>query len=214
MREQLQQGRESYKRRAWNDAYRALMSADQAAPLDIDDLERLATSAYLTGRDLEFQRFLERLHRAHVEADDRDRAARSAFWLALSLLFRGDVGQSNAWIARGERLVEDRDCVERGYLLLPVAEEQLREGKADAAYATAAHVVAMGVHFGDAELTAIARHVQGRALIEQSQVQAGLRLLDETMLAVIAGELSPTDGADVLQRDRSVPAKCMGRACE
>jgi DNA-binding CsgD family transcriptional regulator len=33
--------------------------------------------------------------------------------------------------------------------------------------------------------------VQGRALIQQGQVQAGLELLDEAMLAVIAGELSP-----------------------
>jgi DNA-binding CsgD family transcriptional regulator len=216
MREHLQQGRESYERRAWSDAYQALSSADQAAPLDVDDLERLATSAYLTGRDLEFQRFLERLHRAHVEADDPERAARSAFWLALSLLFRGDVGQSNAWIARGQRLVKDRDCVERGYLLLPVAEQELRDGKADAAHATAADVVAMAVRFKDAELTAIARHVQGRALIEQGQVQGGLKLLDETMLAVIAGELSPILTGllycSVIEACRQVYA--LGRACE
>jgi len=216
MREQLQRGRESYERRAWSDAYQALSCADQAAPLDADDLDRLATSAYLTGRDLEFQRLLERLHRAQVQADDPRGAARSTFWLALSFLFRGDVGQSNAWVARGQQLVKDRDCVERGYLLLPAAEQQLREGKADAAHATAAQVVAMGVRFGDAELTAIARHVQGRVLIEQGQVQAGLRLLDETMLAVIAGELAPILTGlmycSVIEACRQVYA--LGRACE
>ena len=44
---------------------------------------------------------------------------------------------------------------------------------------------------GDADLTAAARHAQGRALIEQGDVVAGLKRLDETMLAVVAGELSP-----------------------
>ena len=114
----LEHGRECYGRRAWGDAYYALLCADQATPLQADDLDRLATTAYLTGRDLEFQRLLERLHRIHVEADDRPRAARCAFWLAVSFLFRGEVGQSNAWVARVERLVEDTECVERGYLAL------------------------------------------------------------------------------------------------
>ena len=106
----------------------ALLCADQAAPLDADDLDRLATAAYLTGRDLEFQRILERLHRVHVESGDRPRAARCAFWLAITFLLRGEGGQSNAWTARGQRLVEDRDCVERGYLAVAVAEQQLRDG--------------------------------------------------------------------------------------
>jgi DNA-binding CsgD family transcriptional regulator len=191
MTDHLQHGRECYERRTWSDAYRALASADQAAPLEADDLERLATSAYLIGRDLEFQKVFDRLHRVHVDAGDRQRAARCAFWLGLSFLLRGDAGQSNAWIARGQRLVEDRDCVERGYLLMPVAEQQLREGKADAAQTTAANAAAIGDSFRDADLMAAARHVQGRALIDLGEVSAGLGLLDETMLAVIAGELSP-----------------------
>ena len=43
----------------------------------------------------------------------------------------------------------------------------------------------------DADLTAAARHLQGRALIDQGDVAAGLKRLDETMLAVVAGELFP-----------------------
>ncbi len=187
----LEHGRECYGRRAWGDAYQALLCADQTAPLHADDLDRLATAAFLIGRDLDYQRLLERLHRVHVEADDRARAARCTFWLAGSLLFQGDVVQSNAWLARGERLVEDEDCVERGYLALPVAEQQLRQGHGDAAHATASQATAIGERFADADLTAAARHVQGRALIEQGDVLAGLKLLDETMLAVVAGELSP-----------------------
>ena len=184
-------GRACYGRRAWGDAYDALLCADQLTPLEADDLDRLATTAYLTGRDLEFQRLLERLHRIHVEADDRQRAARCAFWLAVSFLFRGEVGQSNAWAARVERLVEDTECVERGYLALLIAEQRFREGHIASAHATAGQAVAVGECFGDADLIAAARHVQGRALIEQGDVLTALKRLDETMLAVVAGELSP-----------------------
>ena len=36
-----------------------------------------------------------------------------------------------------------------------------------------------------------ARHLQGRAAIKLGRVSQGIKLLDETMLAVVAGELSP-----------------------
>ena len=191
MSESLERARESYERRSWSAAYHDLLRADQTAPLEIEDLERLATSSWLIGRDLDFERFHERLYRAHVDAGDFARAARCAFWLGLSLLFRGQVGQSNAWVARAQRLVEGRECVERGYLLLLIATQQLREGLADTAHATAADATAIGERFGDADLIASARHVQGRTRIRQGDVAAGLGLLDETMLAVLAGELSP-----------------------
>jgi DNA-binding CsgD family transcriptional regulator len=187
----LQSARACYDRREWHAAYAALVCADQASPLDVDDLERLAIAAYLTGRDLEFQRAFDRIHRAHVEADNRLRAARAAFWLALNLQLRGERAQANAWVVRGERLLEDHDCVERGYLLLHISEQQLHQGNAEGALATATTAAAIGDRFRDADLSAAARHMQGRALIQQGKVGAGLSRLDETMLAAVAGELSP-----------------------
>jgi DNA-binding CsgD family transcriptional regulator len=187
----LEHGRECYGRRAWGDAYNALLYADQASALDADDLDCLATAAYLTGRELEYQRMLERLYRVHVEADKPARAARCAFWLAITFMLRGESGQSNAWIARGQRLVEDHDCVERGYLAVAVAEQQLREGQPDSAHATAGEAFDIGESFRDADVKAAARHAQGRALIQRGDVAAGLKRLDETMLAAVAGELMP-----------------------
>ena len=82
----LEQGRECFRRRAWEAAYLAFVAADRQTALLADDLEQLATAAYLTGRDTEFQRGFERLHRLHVETGARTRAARCAFWLGLTLL--------------------------------------------------------------------------------------------------------------------------------
>lgn len=61
---ELIQGRESYRRQAWAAAYQSLAQADQATLLDVEDLERLATSAYLSGREDECLRVLERAHQA------------------------------------------------------------------------------------------------------------------------------------------------------
>lgn len=188
----LEHGRECYERCAWGDAYHALLCADHDTPLDVGDLDRLATAAYLTGRDLDYQHLLERLYQAHVEAGDCARAARCAFWLALTFLLRGESGRSNAWTARGQRLVEDTDCVERGYVAVAIAEQQLRDDQAEAARATAGQALATGESFRDVDLTAAARHALGRALIQRGDVVAGLKYLDETMLAVVAGELSPS----------------------
>ena len=191
MLDALRKGRESCRRRAWNDAYRALTLADRASPLEVDDVERLAISAYLTGREAEFHRLLGQAHRALVAAGDRCRAARCAFWLGITLLLRGEPAQASAWLGRARRLIDGRDCAEQGYLLLPVAEEDLTRGELDAARTEAAAAAEIGDRFSEPDLIACARHLEGRALIRKGQVHDGLALLDEAMLSVIAGELSP-----------------------
>ena len=104
------------------DAYRSLSLADKGAPLGGEDLELLAMSAYLLGRDDDYLRALDRAHHAYLDSGEDVRAVRCAFWLGLRLLFRGETGRASGWLARAQRLLErqERDCVEQGYLLLPV----------------------------------------------------------------------------------------------
>ena len=64
-------------------------------------------------------------------------------------------------------------------------------GDFEAAYATAAAAAEIGRRLGDPDLHALAVHEQGHALLKQGQVEPGLGLLDEAMVAVCAGELSP-----------------------
>lgn len=70
-------------------------------------------------------------------------------------------------------------------------EQHLDAGDCEAASAIAADAAAIGSRFGETDLIAIARHLQGRASIQQGYVTTGLALLDEAMLAVTSGELSP-----------------------
>ena len=51
--EPLDRGRESFGRQAWADAYAQLSEADRRVRLEAEDLERLATAAYLVGREVE-----------------------------------------------------------------------------------------------------------------------------------------------------------------
>jgi DNA-binding CsgD family transcriptional regulator len=184
-------GRDAYARRAWQHAYQELLRADRAAPLACEDLERLAVAAYLTGRESEFLKCYERAHRAHLARGAGEHAARCAFWLGLSALLRGEPGRASGWLARGRRLVARKKCPEQGYLLLPDAERQLHAGDFQAAGETAARASAIGERFADPDLLACARHLQGRSLLHQGKIAAGVALLDEAMLAVCAGELTP-----------------------
>jgi DNA-binding CsgD family transcriptional regulator len=190
---ELERGREAYARRAWLQAYESLSGADRRAPLAAEELELLATASYMLGRDEDHRSALERAHQARLEAGEALPAVRCAFWMGMNLLLRGDTAQATGWFARAERLLdrEKRDCVERGYLLIPVLLRALDGGDWDAGRATAADAVAVAERFGDPDLLALAGHEQGHALIRQGRLEEGLRLLDEAMVAAIAGELSP-----------------------
>ena len=189
----LDRARDCYGQRAWANAYEAFLLAERDATLPAEDIELLATTAYLTGRDENYLAALERAFHAYCDADQFVHAVRCAFWLGFRLLMRGEMGRASGWLARGQRLL-DRDaheCAERGCLLLPVVEQRLGSGDCEGAYVAAAEAAAIGERCRDADLVACARHQQGRIRLQQGQVEAGLALLDETMLAVTAGELSP-----------------------
>jgi DNA-binding CsgD family transcriptional regulator len=189
----LETGREAYTRRSWLDAYDALSRADTAAPLASADLELLATSAAMVGRMDDYLALLERLHHAYLAVDEPLRAARAAFWIGMNLAVRGDVGPAGGWFGRAPRLVErvDRDSVERGYLLVPIAFQRQASGDHNGAFAAAVDAAAIGERFGERDLVTVAVHFQGLLRIQQGRVEEGLRLLDESMVAVVAGELSP-----------------------
>ena len=190
--ERLERARQAHARCAWEDAYWSFSSADARSGLGGDDLDRLAEAAYMLGRDDDYLRALERAYHAHVEAGAVRRAVRSAFWAGLKLLLRGEAARANGWFGRAERLL-DRDgvdCVERGYLLIPAMLACV--GRDDEAVcATAAEAAAIGERFGERDLVALVVEEQGHALVRLGRVEQGLRLIDETMVAVVAGELSP-----------------------
>jgi DNA-binding NarL/FixJ family response regulator len=183
-------GRAAYERRAWAAAHAALSSAREA--LDPGDLWRLAVASYLIGRDDDYIRAAQDAHEAHLEAGRRVDAARCAFWVGFHFVNRGELAPASGWFGRAARLLEgEAECAERGYLLLPTGFQQLHSGNLDASLSAARQAVAIGQRCGDSDLQALALHLQGRALLRLERIEDGLALLDEAMVAVAAGELSP-----------------------
>ena len=185
-------GLECFGRRAWAEAFAELSAADRGAPLDPEDVERLAMAAYLVGRDDESVAAWERAHHALLDRGEVERAARCAGWLVFVLLNGGEFARAGGWLARARRLIDEvgHDCAEQGHLLVPVAFQRAFEGDWPDAYAIAGRAVEIGLRFGDVDLVTLARNIQGRALIAQGDTTAGMTLLDEVMVAVMADEVS------------------------
>jgi DNA-binding CsgD family transcriptional regulator len=184
-------GRASFGRQAWGDAYAQLSAADKQAPLEFDDLERLAVAAYLVGRDEDSIDIWARAHHECVRLGDPVGAARCALRLGSELLLMGEMARGGGWLARAGRIIEedDLDCVERGWLLVPAAIQCFDEDPTTA-HATFGQAAEIGARFDDPDLVAMARNGQGWALIRLGQTAAGVTLLDEAMVAVTAGEVS------------------------
>jgi DNA-binding CsgD family transcriptional regulator len=109
------------------------------------------------------------------------------------LLFRGEAARADGWFARGARLLDagQLDCVERGYMLIPIWLREMGRGDWAGGYATAEKAVAIGERFDDADLIWLARDEQARALVKQGDVAAGLRQAGEVLVVVESGVLSP-----------------------
>ena len=192
-------GRQACARREWAEAFALLSAADRERALSPEDLALVATAAYLVGRDADSAALWARAHQGFLDRRDVGRAARCAFWLAFGLLHAGERARGGAWIARARRLLDDsrHDCVEQGYLLLPAALEALLAGDLPGAHATFCQAATIGERFGDPDLIALARHSRGRALIRMGEIREGVSLLDEAMVAIDAGDVSPMAMGDV-----------------
>jgi DNA-binding CsgD family transcriptional regulator len=185
----LQHGRDAYARRAWSEAYESLSAADG---LDAEDLELLATAAYMLGRDDDLA-ILERAHHAFLGAGEPLRAVRCAFWLGMHLPLRGETARGTGWLARAQRLIEREagESAEHGYLLLPILKQHQAGGDYAAADDVAARAAEIGERFAEPDLVALAVHEQGRSRIRLGRIDEGLALLDEVMVAATGEELSP-----------------------
>ena len=190
--DKLEQGREAYARRAWLDAHDLLTHAHERIALEAPDLELLATSAFMLGRDDESAAWLERAHHRFQLDGETLPAARCAAWIGINLASRGQIGPATGWLGRAQRLLDPAgECAERGYLLLPGVFGHEAAGDFAAAAAVAGEAVRIAERFGDRDLFALAIHGQGRMLVKDGRVREGLALLDEGMVAVTAEELSP-----------------------
>ena len=190
----LTAAREAFDHRAWSHAYDRLRDAAEGHDLEPEDLRRLATSAYLTGQNEAAEQGLERLHHLLLDDGQVDRAARWAVWLAILLFQRGQHAQGGGWLSRAQRLLDDADldCAARGYLLVPVALHALdAEHDPERAHEVFEQALAIARRFDDPDLAVLGLLGRGQALVAKGDIDHGVPLLDEVMVAVTTGDASP-----------------------
>jgi DNA-binding NarL/FixJ family response regulator len=106
--------------------------------------------------------------------------------------FRGDTAVLAGWLQRAHRLLdEDRDCADYGWLLAWEAHLALMvENDSAKAIANAVKAAEMGrsLQIGDLEVLALA--AEGLALVTEGEVGLGMKRLDESCAAVMAGEVT------------------------
>jgi len=190
--EELLRAREAFDRRDWVAAYEGLSAAGSDALLAADFAD-LATAAFLVGRHNDCIQALQRAYQAHLDAGDQRAAVRCAFWLAMTLMDRREVAVANGWISRADRLLEtfEEDTVEHGYLLFFGMLGHILSGDPVTGLDEAAALTSYGRRYGDGDLLSTGLMAQGRCLLYLGRVPEGVRLLDEAMVGVTTGEVSP-----------------------
>lgn len=178
----------------WTEIYEQLSESDREHSLEPGKLEKLSLAAYLTGKDSESFRLLERAHRSYIDRKMTGNAVQCAFWLGLMLMNAGEKARGSGWFARGERMLaemKDRDCPEKALLFIPKGLNYLSEGKGAKAQKIFERVEAAGEKFGNADLIALGRLGLGQALVQQGEISRGIQLLDETMITIETEEVFP-----------------------
>lgn len=147
------------------------------------------------GRSLHFVReyaqaidMTERAFAAYRREGRNVDAADRARWLAfLHGAINGNMTVAGGWMERAAALLEDaEECAGHGWLVLdraPFTDD------ADERYALATAALAIARRFGDVDLEYDALSLLGESHVAAGRVSEGMKLLDQAMTAVSAGEV-------------------------
>ncbi|MGH2700035.1 MAG: adenylate/guanylate cyclase domain-containing protein, partial [Actinomycetota bacterium] len=97
-----------------------------------------------------------------------------------------------SWFNRAKGLLEDEpEGVEHGHLAAGRAHSALMSGDLDQAKLFADKALELGMRFGDRDVQAFGLLLGGNVLVNQGDVDGGLKMLDEATIAAVGGELNP-----------------------
>ena len=189
----VERGRTSYSQRDWTDVAESLSAADRESPLGAATSScwrRPRTCSVATrtrcgswnGRRRLTSRRATRRARRTARSGSASTSPTEASSVPRVAGLHGRSVSSNVTAGRASKRAISccLSCCSRQ-----------RSGDFEGSHATGVTAAAIAERFGDADLLALATMGQGLALLAQGNVDRGLGRLDEAMVGVTAGELSP-----------------------
>jgi DNA-binding CsgD family transcriptional regulator len=162
---------------------RALELGERAEALD-----GLGRALHFQGEYTDAIELTERAFAAYRRLDRVAEAADRARWLAfLHGAINGNMAVASGWMARAETLLGGADeCAGHGWLIIdraPFTDDAAERGR------LAAAALSIARRFGDVDLEYDALALLGESYVAAGRVAEGMRLIDEAMTAVSAGEV-------------------------
>lgn len=188
----LEEARVAHREHRYDVAYDALRSALVEAPLDPDDLHLFADAAWWLGMTTECMRLTEDAHRRFLATGHVEAAAAQALDLGGMLAMRGELALASGWLGRARRLLADQPIgPTHGLLLYIDLSEALATARVDDAAQKAEELRQLGERLDDDTLTSLGLVGSALADLHQGRVGAAFGQLDEAMLRVVAGGVTP-----------------------
>ncbi len=186
-------GREAMERSDWATAFEQLQEAASSEKLEASALEDLAHAAWWSGRPDDCIDAREQAYAAYTKSGEPSKAAMVALALAEDHFHTRASPLGHGWLKRAARRLEaEPESVEHGWLTRTqavIAFESDNDLEKGLELAQRAHEI--GVEFRDLDLQAISLHDQGRITVAGGDVDEGMAIMDEAMVAAVGGELGP-----------------------
>ena len=185
----LEEAREAFAHRDWVTAREMFLAARE---LSTDDVADLASACWWLGLADENVSANEEVHRRSLHDGAPARAALAAVEIGFCEMLRGHEDIGAGWFARARRLLDDApEAPERGFLLVIDAYVAVDSGDLASAEDLATRVLELGDRHENTTLQALGLFLCGSLAIRRGDHAVGLRLLDEAMLPVRAGDVQP-----------------------
>lgn len=174
----------------WRQTYEELTARTRAG-LTPQDLDRLADALFWLDQPDASVAARREAYAAHVGAGAAEAAALAAWRLFYDHFLVGETAVANGWLGRSRRHAETGGARATGWVAVAETDRALAEGEAGAALAHARRALRAARVLADDDLLAMALQATGRALCAVGDVDEGMALLDEAMVAVVNREIDP-----------------------
>lgn len=179
----------------WDGAWRSYQQA-VAISATPEALEGLGMAAWWTDDAAVLFESRERAYKLYRDADDKLGAARIATWLALdNYIFRHAPAIANGWFQRARRILDEVDgpTFEHCFFEFCKGHVALEEYDNQSTMEHAERALSLARELGIVDFEMLALALRGLALVSEGRVVEGMNQLDESVTAVLAGEVTDPD---------------------